>query len=65
MITLNNRPYPYTEGMTVKSLMDENNFVFKEIIVNINGEIIREEDWLTTPISDGDDVKMIHVFGGG
>lgn len=65
MIKLNNRPYAYTEGMTVKSLMDENNFVFQDIIVNINGTIIREEEWLTTPINDGDDVKMIHVFGGG
>lgn len=65
MITLNNRPYPYQAGMTVASLMAENNFVFNDIIVRINGSLIRDEDRDTTPIADGDNVQMLHIFGGG
>ncbi len=65
MITLNNRPYPYEGGMTVASLMSDNNFVFHDIIIKVNGRLIRDEERETTSISDGDQVQMIHVFGGG
>lgn len=65
MITLNNIPYPYKEGMTVTSLMAEKGFVFHNIVVSINGKIICDEDWPTTEIHEGDKVDMIHVFGGG
>jgi len=65
MIQLNNRPYPWREGATVGSLMAENNYTFNEIIVKINGQVIEKEAWSTKPITEGDNVEMIHIFGGG
>ena len=64
-IQLNNRPYPHKEGMTVASLMAENNFDFPSIITKINGVLIDEDDWQTTAVSVGDSVEIIHLFGGG
>jgi len=64
-IQLNNRPYPYKDGATVGSLMIENNFDFAAIIVKINGDIIEEEDWSSAAVSAGDNVEIIHLFGGG
>jgi len=64
-IQLNNRPYPYKNGMTISSLMAENNFDFPSIIVKINDELIDEKHWQTTPVSNGDNVEIIHLFGGG
>jgi len=64
-IQLNNRPYPYTDGATIGSLMVENNFDFAAIIVKINGEIIEEDDWLLASVHAGDNVEIIHLFGGG
>ena len=64
-IKLNNRPYPYVEGTTVGSLMTENNFNFAAIIVKINGVVIEEDNWLTAAVSAGDNVEIIHIFGGG
>jgi len=65
MIQLNNRPYPYKDGSTVSSLMAENNFNFTAIIVKVNGIIIEETAWLTEAIYAGDNVEIIHIFGGG
>jgi len=65
LIQLNNRPYPYKEGATVGSLMKENNFDFAAIIVKINGVVIEEDKWLTAAVSAGDNVEIIHIFGGG
>jgi len=45
--------------------MAENNFDFSHIIVKINGLVIEEELWPKTTIAAGDNVEMIHVFGGG
>ena len=64
-IQLNNRLYPWREGMTVSSLMDENNYDFPGIIVKINGVLTEEEAWSTSLISAGDNVEIIHIFGGG
>ena len=64
-ILLNNRPYPWREGGTVGSMMAENNYTFSAIIVKINGLVIEEDVWLTTAITAGDNVEIIHIFGGG
>ena len=64
-IELNHRTYPYREGMTISSLMAENNFDFAGIIVKINGAVVEDNAWQDTPISPGDNVEIIHVFGGG
>jgi len=64
-IQLNNRPYPYKDGSTIVSLMKDNNFDFAAIIVKINGEIIEEDDWSEARVFAGDNVEIIHLFGGG
>ena len=64
-IKLNHRPYPLREGSTVRSIMAENKYDFSHIIVKINGNVIEEELWQSKKISAGDDVEIIHVFGGG
>ena len=64
-IQLNNRPYPWKEGATVSSLMAENNFDFSTIIVKINETVIEEDKWQKSKVSAGDNVEIIHVFGGG
>jgi len=64
-IKLNNRPYPFTDGATIESLMEENNFDFPSIIVKINGDLIDENKWQTAKVSAGDNVEILHIFGGG
>ena len=65
VIKLNHRPYPWREGATVATVMAENDFDFSQIIVKINGVVIEEELWPDAKITAGDEVEMIHVFGGG
>ena len=65
MITLNNREYPWQEGLTVRQLLDENNYVYKRIIVKINGQLVHELDWPKKVIQDGDNVSAMHLMAGG
>ena len=64
-IELNHQQYPFREGLTVSGLMAEKNYDFSHIIVKINGAVIDDGLWQSTPITAGDRVEMIHVFGGG
>jgi len=45
--------------------MAGNSYEFSNIIAKINGAVIEEENWSSTLITAGDDVEIIHVFGGG
>ncbi|MCG8538677.1 MAG: sulfur carrier protein ThiS [Clostridia bacterium] len=65
MIKVNGRDFQWEEGLTVEKLLEKKRYVFPKIIVRINGELIKKEDWPETIINDGDDVKAIHVFAGG
>jgi len=65
MIKVNGRDFEWEEELTVEKLLEKKRYIFPKIIVKINGKLIKKEDWPTTIINDGDDVKAIHVFAGG
>lgn len=65
MIILNNRQYPWHEGMTVRKLLDEKGYVYKRITVKINGQLVPESAWQERLIDDGDNVSAIHLMAGG
>ena len=65
MIKLNARDYPWREGMTVKSLLAENQYVYSRIVVKINGRLVDEARYADTKIADGDDVQALHLMAGG
>ena len=65
MLRVNNSDYPFREGMTIKTLMEEKGFVFHRIIVKLNGRVVEEAGFATSLLQDGDNVEAIHVFAGG
>lgn len=65
IIKLNNRDFPWEDGMTVECLMNMKKFTYSRIIVKINGKHIEQDDYTNTVINDGDDVQMIHLLAGG
>jgi len=65
MIILNNDQYQCQENATIQKIIDENNFVYKLLVVKLNGEVIEEYLWQQTTVSEGDDLQILHLFGGG
>lgn len=54
----------FTE-ITVSQLFKIMKFSFPMIIVKINGNLIKKENYHTTVIKDGDDVSAFHLISGG
>lgn len=65
-ITLNNRSTTFeAESLTISELFKRMKYNFPMIIVKINGNLIKKEQYDDTVIRDGDKVEAIHLISGG
>lgn len=65
MIKVNSRDHAWEEGLTVEKLIEQKNYTYPKLIVKINNVLVQPEAYASTPIYDGDDVKVIHLLAGG
>ncbi|MBP1759536.1 MAG: thiamine biosynthesis protein ThiS [Firmicutes bacterium] len=65
MIKVNQKDYPWTEGLTLQQLLDKLNFTFPLMIVTINSKTVYRDKYACTQIEDGDDIQAIHLICGG
>jgi len=65
-ILLNNRPeHLDAEILSVAELLLMKNFTFKMLLVKIEGQLIKKEDYAESFIKDGNKVDVIHLISGG
>ena len=64
-ITVNNETISWKENMTVDDVLKAMNYTFRLIIVKINGELVKREDYQNQTVPDGAEVKVIHLIAGG
>lgn len=65
MIKVNNNDFPFEEELSISDILKAKKYMDHMIIVKVNDLFIRKEDYPTKTVKDGDDVKVIHLFGGG
>jgi sulfur carrier protein len=65
MIKVNGTEHPWRQGLNIKQLLEEKNFVYHAIIVRINEKFIPPEEYEASGIKDGDSVEAIHLITGG
>ena len=65
MITVNNIDHPFSTGMTIRSLLEEKNFVFPLLVIKLNGQVVEDADFNVTTVNDGDNVTIMHLLTGG
>lgn len=65
MIKVNNRDMEWEEGLTVQGLLDKKSYTYPKLIIKINNVLVPNEEYTSTVIKDGDDVKVIHLLAGG
>lgn len=62
---VNNIPFSNDGDLTIAELLKKKRYMDHMIVVKVNDNHVRPEDYTTKKIQDGDDVKVIHLFGGG
>ena len=65
MIAVNGRDFEWRKGLTVQAILDSKRYTSPRIVVKVNGEVVRQKEWKTFVVSDGDDLRAIHLIAGG
>lgn len=65
MVEINGTKLDWEEGLTVKRLLEIMNYTFPLIIVRVNGELVKKEDWGKYPVPQGAKVQALHQIAGG
>lgn len=66
MIRVNDKwDVPWSAGMTVNDVLAACSFTHHHIVVSINGRLVPPDEHTRYQVSDGDQVKVVHVIGGG
>jgi len=53
------------QTITVSDLLKIKNFTFRMLVIKINDEVIKKDNYSTSTIKDGDNVQVIHLISGG
>lgn len=65
-IILNNKEEVFdNELLTINELLKIKNFTFKMLVIKINNQIVKKNEFDSTTIKDGDDVMVLHLISGG
>ena len=63
--TLNGEYRPYAGPLTTALLLDELDIPLQALVVELNGTIVKKENYASTAIKPGDQVEIIRFVGGG
>jgi sulfur carrier protein len=55
----------WEEGLTVSKLLERMGYTYHQIVVTVNGDLVRRGSYDSFTIPDGADVKVIHLIAGG
>ena len=65
-ISLNNKEVSMAgESFSVRELLAMMTFTFPMIVVKVNGQLVKKEDYERVFVGDGDNVEAIHLISGG
>jgi|PlaIllAssembly_1097288.scaffolds.fasta_scaffold1519998_2 sulfur carrier protein len=64
-ITVNGTTDDLVEKVTIKQFLESRTLGEDLVIVVVNGEVTRREDWGETWINPGDNVEIVRIVGGG
>ncbi len=65
MITVNGDPLEWTPGMTVADILKIRNYIFRMLVVQVNGELVKRGTYADAKVPDEANVEVIHMISGG
>jgi len=64
-IQLNGEPLELPDGETVLALLTRLELAGRRVAVELNLDIVPRSQHVSTVLSDGDQVEVVHAIGGG
>ena len=65
-IQLNNSPDQFPgDSLTIRDILLIKKFTFPNLVIKINGQLIRKPQYDSAEVHEGDVVEIIHLISGG
>jgi len=64
-VYVNGDPTEFSSPLFLSDLIAELDLPAARIAVELNREVVRRGDWLTTELRDDDRIEIVHFVGGG
>ena len=64
-ITVNENTLKWEENMNINVILKRMNYTFRMLVVKVDDKLIRKNEYESTIVSPGADVKVIHLISGG
>ena len=64
-VTINGNVRELEAGTTLAALIELLDLTKRRVAVEHNRAIVKRERWRETPLSDGDELEVLHFVGGG
>jgi sulfur carrier protein len=65
-LLINGNPEAVSKPLTIRELLDEKRVADPDMVtVELNGNILRREDFATVKVKKGDAVEFLYFMGGG
>lgn len=66
MICVNDKwELAWHQEMTVKDVLRACGFTHHQLVVSVNSTLVLPDEYATRQVTDGDQVRVVHVIGGG
>lgn len=65
MIKVNGNNVDFIKNETVSQLLKRMKYVFPNVVVKINGDLVKRTDFIDTIVPDKSEVSVIHMISGG
>lgn len=62
---LNNRIEEWKPDLTIQNVLEQKDFIFKLLVVKIDGKLVKRSDYATAIIPREADVQILHLMSGG
>lgn len=63
--SVNEHKLVWQEGLVIRDALRLMNYTFKMLVIKLNGQLVKKDDYDSTPIPENADVKVIHLISGG
>ena len=64
-ITVNENSLKWEEDMDINIILQRMNYTFRMLIIKVDGKLVKKNEYESTIVSPGTDVKVIHLMSGG
>lgn len=64
-VTVNQKPIEVEGEPTIRTLLTGNEMPDRSVVVAVNGDVVRREEWDSRRIEERDEVEIVHAVAGG